>query len=107
MEREVVFSTKHLNLQDKKYRRRCKNNGRCSVINLRIPFGKVEEWDVPQSSEMRMEHRNLDDQLQNDDEVMCNNGIDSDVDNTAFKNTPNPMSMHAYAFFIYDEYIFL
>ena len=23
---------------------------RCSVINLRIPFGKVEEWDVPQRS---------------------------------------------------------
>ena len=28
--------------------RRKQNQERCSVVNLRIPFGKVEEWDVPQ-----------------------------------------------------------
>ena len=26
---------------------RCQQD-HCSVVNLRIPFGKVEEWDVPQ-----------------------------------------------------------
>ena len=28
--------------------RRKQSRERCSVVNLRIPFGKVEEWDVPQ-----------------------------------------------------------
>ena len=46
---------------------RARRDGRCSVINLRIPFGKVEEWDVPQPTEVRMEQRNVDDQLQNSD----------------------------------------
>ena len=78
----------------KKKHGRARRDGRCSVINLRIPFGKVEEWDVPQPTEVRMEQRNVDDQLQNSDpgeeEVLCKTmreGNDSGVDNTTFKNT--------------------
>ena len=37
----------------KKKHGRARRDGRCSVINLRIPFGKVEEWDVPQPTEVR------------------------------------------------------
>ena len=33
--------------------RRKQNQERCSVVNLRIPFGKVEEWDVPQVQHMQ------------------------------------------------------
>ena len=29
---------------------------RCSIVNLRIPFGKVEEWDVPQRVRHKEEH---------------------------------------------------
>ena len=81
----------------KKKHGRARRDGRCSVINLRIPFGKVEEWDVPQPTEVRMEQRNVDDQLQNSDPgeeegVLCKTmraGNDSGVDGTTFKNTSN------------------
>ena len=36
-------------------RERRKSGRRCSIINLRIPFGKVEEWDVPQDVRSREE----------------------------------------------------
>ena len=81
----------------KKKNGRARRDGRYSVINLQIPFGKVEEWDVPQPTEVRMEQRNVDDQLQNSDPgeeegVLCKTmreGNDSGVDNTTFKNTSN------------------
>ena len=75
----------------KKKRRRRKRGrdgreGRCSVINLRIPFGKVEEWDVPQPE------RRVADKDEDYEDKLKREECASEVDNTASTN-PSTLSM--------------
>ena len=59
---------------------------RCSIVNLRIPFGKIEEWDVPQ----QVGHRDKNCRSPGDGEnVVLRTGDDLVVDITA-QNTSKP-----------------